>query len=148
MTLRELDPHTGEHALRGCIGHVVASQPLEATVRDSAIAAAFRDPRFAPVTLSELDDITVEISVLSPLRTVSSPQEVEPGKHGVMLSGSGRSGLLLPQVATEQNWDRETFLTHCCYKAGLSGDCWQHPETEIQVFTATVCTETELKGNV
>lgn len=147
VTLRMPDPQGGEPTLRGCIGHVVASQPLETTVKDSAVAAAVRDPRFPPLTLSELDDVTIEISVLSPLETVSSAQEVEPGKHGVMLSGFGRSGLLLPQVATEQNWDRETFLTHCCYKAGLSGDCWHNPATEIQVFTAIVFTESELEGN-
>lgn len=147
VTLRMPDPRGGEPALRGCIGHVVASQPLESTVKDSAVAAATRDPRFPPLTASELNDVTIEISVLSPLETVSSAQEVEPGKHGVMLSRSGRSGLLLPQVATERNWDRETFLTHCCYKAGLSGDCWHDSATEIQVFTATVFTESELEGN-
>lgn len=145
VTLRIPHPETRELSLRGCIGHVVATRPLAETVRDSAVSAAFRDPRFAPLTLPELEEVRFEISVLSPLRTVSSPQEVIPGRHGVMLSGFGRSGLLLPQVATEQGWDRETFLSHCCYKARLSEHCWQNPATEIQVFTATVFDETELE---
>jgi AmmeMemoRadiSam system protein A len=145
VTLRVPHAETGELALRGCIGHVVATRALEDTVRDSAVSAAFRDPRFAPITLPELEVVRFEISVLSPLRRVESPDEVIPGRHGVMLSAYGRSGLLLPQVATEQGWDRETFLSHCCYKAHLSQHCWQNPATEIQVFTATVFDETELE---
>jgi AmmeMemoRadiSam system protein A len=145
VTLRVPSPETGEPALRGCIGHVVGRGPLEDTVRDSAVSAAFRDPRFAPITRPELQAVRFEISVLSPLRRVESPEEVIPGTHGVMLSGFGRSGLLLPQVATEQGWDRETFLSHCCYKAHLSAGCWQNPATDIQVFTATVFDETELE---
>ena len=146
VTLRVSDPRGGEPALRGCIGHIIARQPLNETVRDAAVAAAFRDPRFAPITLPELETVRFEISVLSPLRRVSSPEEVIPGTHGVMLSATGHSGLLLPQVATEQGWDRETFLTHCCYKAHLAPECWRHPSTEIQVFTATVFDETEIVG--
>jgi AmmeMemoRadiSam system protein A len=145
VTLRVRDATADRPSLRGCIGHVVATRPLAETVRDSAVSAAFRDPRFPPLTLPELEHVIIEISVLSPLKTVASSDEVVPGKHGVMLSGFGRSGLLLPQVATEQGWDRDTFLTHCCYKAGLAGDCWQNPATEIQVFTATVFEETELE---
>lgn len=146
VTLRVPEPGGGEPALRGCIGHVIARQPLDETVRDAAVSAAFRDPRFAPITLPELESVRFEISVLSPLRRVSSPEGVIPGTHGVMLSASGHSGLLLPQVATEQGWDRETFLTHCCYKAHLAPECWRHPSTEIQVFTATVFDETEIVG--
>ncbi|NBF40554.1 MAG: AmmeMemoRadiSam system protein A [Spirochaetes bacterium] len=138
---REKPAGDGGGALRGCIGHVIARQPLEQTIRDAAVSAAFRDPRFDPITLPELERVRFEISVLSPLRRVSSPQEVIPGTHGVMVSASGHSGLLLPQVATEQGWERETFLTHCCYKAHLAPECWREPSTEIQVFTATVFDE-------
>lgn len=145
VTLRIPDPAGGEPALRGCIGHVEATRSLDDAVRDSAVSAAFRDPRFAPITLPELEQVRIEVSVLSPLRHVSSPEEVVPGRHGVLLSGFGRSGLLLPQVATEQSWDRETFLTHCCYKAHLSPECWKNAATEIQVFTAIVFDETELE---
>lgn len=146
VTLRVPEPGGGKPALRGCIGQVIARQPLNETVRDAAVSAAFRDPRFAPITLSELEIVRFEISVLSPPRRVSSPEEVIPGTHGVILSASGHSGLLLPQVATEQGWDRETFLTHCCYKAHLAPECWRNPSTEIQVFTATVFDESEVAG--
>jgi AmmeMemoRadiSam system protein A len=146
VTLRTTAPRKDEPDLRGCIGHVVATRPLAETVKDAAVSAALRDPRFSPVTLEELADIEIEISVLSPLRTVDSPEEVVPGTHGVMLTGFGRSGLLLPQVATEHGWDRETFLTHCCFKAGLTGDCWHNPATEIQVFTAIVFEESDVEG--
>ncbi|MFP4374200.1 MAG: AmmeMemoRadiSam system protein A [Spirochaetaceae bacterium] len=146
VTLRSLESPGAEPALRGCIGHVVASRPLDDTVRDAATAAAFRDPRFAPITLPELETVRFEISVLSPLRRVSSPEEVIPGKHGVMLSAHGHAGLLLPQVATEQGWDRETFLSHCCYKAHLAAACWRDASTEIQVFTATVFGEMDVVG--
>ncbi|MFP4637268.1 MAG: AmmeMemoRadiSam system protein A [Spirochaetaceae bacterium] len=146
VTLRMPTPGTGGPALRGCIGHVVGSGPLTETVADSAVSAAFRDPRFPPLTVPELERVYFEVSVLSPLRRVSSAEEVIPGTHGVLISAAGRSGLLLPQVATEQGWDRETFLSHCCYKAQLPGTCFRDPNAEIQVFTAIVFDEHEVNA--
>jgi AmmeMemoRadiSam system protein A len=124
--------------LRGCIGFVVARAPLIETVREAAQAAAFQDPRFAPLVLHELDEITLEISALSPLEPVSEPESIQVGVHGIMIHKGLHSGLLLPQVATEYGWDRETFLTHTCYKAGLPADCWRSPDARIEAFTAIV----------
>jgi AmmeMemoRadiSam system protein A len=128
--------HRGK--LRGCIGYVVARAPLIETVREVAQSAAFQDPRFAPLAKSEFPDISVEISVLSPLEPVSSVEAIEVGVHGIMIHKGFHSGLLLPQVATEYGWDRETFLTHTCYKAGLPGDCWRSKDARIEVFSAVV----------
>jgi AmmeMemoRadiSam system protein A len=128
--------HRGK--LRGCIGFVVARAPLIETVKEAAQSAAFQDPRFAPLTRNELEDVSLEISVLSPLEPISSLEAIEVGVHGIMIHKGFHSGLLLPQVATEYGWDRETFLTHTCYKAGLPGDCWRSPDTRIEVFSAIV----------
>jgi len=129
--------------LRGCIGQLVACQSLIDAVRDAAISAATQDPRFPPVTSEELDSIAIEISVLSPLREVEDPSEIEVGKHGVIVSQGRRHGVFLPQVATEQSWDRETMLTHLCAdKAGLPPDAWRSGAT-LQVFTAQVFSEHE-----
>jgi AmmeMemoRadiSam system protein A len=128
--------HSGK--LRGCIGYVVARAPLVETVKDAAQSAAFQDPRFPPLKRGEWEDVTLEISVLTPLEPVKSVEAIEVGVHGVMVRQGFRSGLLLPQVATEYGWDRETLLTHTCYKAGLPGDCWKSPETRIEVFSALV----------
>jgi AmmeMemoRadiSam system protein A len=125
-------------SLRGCIGFVVASKPLIQTVAEAAQSSAFADPRFPALKQQELQDIDIEISVLSPMRRIESVEEIRVGVHGIMLRNGFRSGLLLPQVATEYGWDRETFLTHTCYKAGLTGDCWRSPETEIEIFSAVV----------
>ena len=124
--------------LRGCIGFVVARAPLIDTVKETAQSAAFQDPRFAPLSRKEWEDVSLEISVLSPLREIESLEEIEVGVHGVMMRRGFQSGLLLPQVATEYGWDRETLLTHTCYKAGLAGDCWRSPETRIEIFSALV----------
>jgi AmmeMemoRadiSam system protein A len=128
-------------SLRGCIGFVVASKALIDTVVEAAQSSAFNDPRFSALSARELDQIEIEISVLSPLRRVESVEEIQVGVHGIMLRSGFYSGLLLPQVATEYGWDRQTFLTHTCYKAGLPGDCWRSADTEIQVFSAVVFSE-------
>jgi AmmeMemoRadiSam system protein A len=125
-------------ALRGCIGTFMASVPLHETVMDMAVAAATEDPRFEPVRPHELREIDIEISVLSPLRRVADPAEVEVGKHGVYITRGRHRGVLLPQVATEYGWDRETFLEHTCHKAGLPPEAWKEPGTIIEVFTAEV----------
>jgi AmmeMemoRadiSam system protein A len=124
--------------LRGCIGYVVARAPLIDTVRETAQSAAFQDPRFAPLSKREWPEVSLEISVLSPLKEAKSIEEIDVGVHGVMMHRGFQSGLLLPQVAMEYGWDRETLLTHTCYKAGLPGDCWRSPETRIEIFKALV----------
>lgn len=122
--------------LRGCIGYVIATSPLYETVIDTASAAAFDDPRFEPVQASEEPDLKIEISVLSPMFPIE-PEEVEVGKHGLMISHGMRRGLLLPQVPIEWGWDRETFLSQTCHKAGLPTDAWRHG-AKIEGFTAEV----------
>ncbi len=124
--------------LRGCIGYIRAVKPLYQTIREMALAAAFQDSRFTPVTKSELNDIDIEISVLTPLRKISSLDEIEVGKHGIYIVKDYYSGLLLPQVATEQGWDRKTFLEHTCIKAGLPGDAWKDSNAEIYIFSADI----------
>jgi AmmeMemoRadiSam system protein A len=122
--------------LRGCIGYVLPAGSVYQTVAETARAAAFDDPRFRPVTLEEAPQLRIEISVLSVPRPVR-PEEVEVGKHGLIVTAGARRGLLLPQVPLEWDWDRETFLSQTCVKAGLPADAWQHG-AEIQAFTAEV----------
>ncbi len=127
-----------EGVLRGCIGYIVATEPLFLTVARMAGAAAFEDPRFPPVTPEEFPHLDVEISILSPLEKVTDVAAVTPGIHGLYMRQGRCSGLLLPQVATEWNWDRETLLVQTCRKAGLSPDAWKDPATEIYWFQAEV----------
>ncbi|MCX5709058.1 MAG: AmmeMemoRadiSam system protein B [Candidatus Omnitrophica bacterium] len=128
--------------LRGCIGNMVGTQPLYLTVRDMAIEAATGDPRFSPVKLSELKNIEMEISVLSPLEKVDSAEKIELGKHGVIVRRGFNSGVFLPQVATETGWTKDEFLSHLCsQKAGLSPNAWKDKSTEIFIFTAEVFSE-------
>ena len=128
-----------EHGqLRGCIGYVSPLKPLYVTVREVAMFAALRDTRFRPVTAGELADLRYEISVLSPLRHVRDIQEIRVGQHGLLIHGGGREGLLLPQVASDEKWDRATFLEQVCYKAGLPPRAWQDPESDLFRFTALV----------
>ena len=124
--------------LRGCIGHVIGRLPLAETVRKVAAAAATKDPRFPPVSEEELDQLEIEISVMSPLREVKSYAEIEVGLHGILMRRGFHSGLLLPQVATQYGWDRQAFLEHTCRKAGLPEDCWKDSTTSIYVFSAEV----------
>ncbi|MBW2145915.1 MAG: AmmeMemoRadiSam system protein B [Deltaproteobacteria bacterium] len=124
--------------LRGCIGYIQPIKPLVLAIQEMAEAAAFRDPRFPPITADELDDLDIEISVLTPLRCIKDVNEIQVGKHGIYISKGYRSGILLPQVATEQGWDRQKFLEHTCLKAGLPKDAWKDSETEIKVFSAEI----------
>ncbi len=130
-------------ALRGCIGTFESDRPLYLTVAEMARSAAFNDPRFPPLSPEELDEVDIEISVLSPMRP-GRPEEVEVGKHGIYIVRGLHRGVLLPQVAVEYGWDRETFLDHTCLKAGLPPGCWRDPETEIYLFTSEVFGEKEL----
>jgi AmmeMemoRadiSam system protein A len=129
--------------LRGCIGHITAEQPLRLTVAEVAVSSAFEDPRFPPLGPTEIDRIVIEVSVLSRLRVASRPEDVTPGVHGVLVRRGLRSGLLLPQVATEQGWGRVELLDHTCRKAGLPPECWREPGTVIEVFQATVFSEAQ-----
>ena len=123
--------------LRGCIGNFVSDKPLYSLVQEMAIAAATQDPRFYPLKPSDLDDFELEISALSPLKKVSSVNEIQVGTHGLYITKNTYRGVLLPQVATEYGWDRETFLKHTCLKAGLPEHAWKK-ECEISTFTALV----------
>jgi len=125
-------------SLRGCIGYVEAIKPLVVTVSEMAAAAALRDPRFPPVGPDELDQLELEISVMSPIFKVTDTSEIQTGLHGLIVRRGAYQGLLLPQVATEYGWDRETFLSHTCRKAGLPPEAWKMEGTEISAFTAEV----------
>ena len=123
--------------LRGCIGYIQPIKPLCEAVRDMAIEAAVNDPRFTPLQKGELNEIEIEISVLSPLKKIEDVTEIEVGRDGIFIKKGFHSGLLLPQVATENNWDREEFLRHTCYKAGLPSDAWKEG-AEIYIFSAEI----------
>jgi len=122
--------------LRGCVGYVAPVAPLYRAVAETACAAAFEDSRFLPVTTEEAPRLEVSLSVLSRLFPIS-PEAVEVGRHGLVVSLGGRRGLLLPQVAVEQGWGRETFLDQTCRKAGLPLDAW-HKDATIEAFSAEV----------
>ncbi len=124
--------------LRGCIGNIRGNQPLHRTVAMMAEEAAFHDPRFRPVSREELEDLEIEISVLTPLRRIEDVEEIEVGKHGIYIERGLFTGLLLPQVATDHGWGRETFLEHTCHKAGLHKDAWKEEDTEIHIFSADI----------
>ncbi len=124
--------------LRGCIGHIIASYPLIETISQMAVAAAFEDPRFPPVSSDELKDLEIEISVLTPLRKITDVKKIEVGKHGIYIKKGFYSGILLPQVATEYGWDRDTFLEHTCMKAGLPQNAWKDKDTEIFIYSADI----------
>lgn len=129
---------TDDHRLRGCIGSVIPVDPLCRAVSRSAINAAFRDPRFLPLQSDELRGVALEISVMGPLVPVSSIDEIVCGRDGLIVRRGSLAGLLLPQVAAEHSWDRETFLSHTCAKAGLQPDAWRESDTRIERFAAHV----------
>lgn len=124
--------------LRGCIGNVQGAGELFRTVWDMAQSAAFKDPRFPPLTEGEFDAVEYEISILSPIEICPDTDAIEIGRHGLIMSRAGQSGLLLPQVPVEWKWDRETFLAQTCAKAGLPRDAWLDEGTTIFWFEAVV----------
>lgn len=124
--------------LRGCIGEVFPRRPLLVATQWAALAAAFSDPRFPPLSREELDEVRLEISILSIPRVLEDPEEVEVGKHGLIIIKGERMGLLLPQVPVEEGWDRAQFLKGVCRKAGLPEDAWKDEEAKLYVFTASV----------
>jgi hypothetical protein len=139
VTLR----HGGQ--LRGCIGHIEATESLADTVARCAVSAALHDPRFNPVSPDEIPGLQIEISVLTPPE-ITRPEDVQVGRHGLLISRRWQRGLLLPQVAVEYGLGRERFLEETCRKAGLPLDAWKDPETEIRAFTCEVFSE-EQPGN-
>jgi AmmeMemoRadiSam system protein A len=124
--------------LRGCIGSIHPVAPLYQAVSGSAINAAFRDPRFYPVTADEMTELVVEISVMGPIEPVKNVDEITVGRDGLIVSNARSAGLLLPQVATERGWDRETFLRQTCVKAGLAPETWSRSDCRIEKFAAEV----------
>jgi AmmeMemoRadiSam system protein A len=122
--------------LRGCIGHILADQPLVEVVARMAVSAALDDPRFPPVALEELRELRIEISLLSEpeLLLDPDPARIRPGEDGVLVRRAWRQGLLLPQVATELGWNAEQLLAGVCHKAGLEPEEWREPDTELYVF--------------
>lgn len=144
VTLREPMRHAGAfvtlHAggeLRGCIGYPGSQKPLDEVIAQCAVASATEDPRFPPVHFSELDGLTVEISVLTPIEPVGDVADIEVGRDGLVVEQGFRRGLLLPQVALEHEWDRETFLNHTCMKAGLKAGAWR-AGAQVSRFRAEV----------
>jgi AmmeMemoRadiSam system protein A len=132
---------SGEHHLRGCIGRMTASLPLEETVRIMAREAAFGDPRFPSLRPGELEQCHIEISALSPMAVCPNPQDVEVGVHGLYLTRGVRSGVLLPQVPLEQGWNRQEYLDYICIKAGLPPESYNAPDATLYTFTAVVFAE-------
>jgi len=132
--------HRGRE-LRGCIGQLSADTDLWRTIQRCAISAAVEDTRFKPVKEEELSSLEIEISVLTPSRLVDNPDQIEVGRHGILIIRGDRKGLLLPQVAQQFGWDRDTFLAQTCRKAGLAEDAWREPATEIYIFDAEVFSE-------
>jgi len=131
--------------LRGCIGQIGALEPLGRAVADCAARSAVEDPRFDPVREEEVAELEIEISILSPLEEIV-PEQVEAGRHGLVVVCGNHRGLLLPQVATEHHWGRERFLEETCAKAGLERDAWRDPATQLLAFTAEVFSESDLRA--
>jgi uncharacterized protein len=129
--------------LRGCIGVVEAFEPLGESIPRCAANAALRDPRFSPVRVEELPEIEIELSLLSPFEPILS-ENIEIGKHGLLISQGPKRGLLLPQVAVEHKLSRDRFLEETCLKAGLSANAWQEPDTKIFGFTCEVFSEAKI----
>jgi AmmeMemoRadiSam system protein A len=131
--------------LRGCIGQLPGKDELIHVVTHAAGMAALEDPRFLPMQRDDLGDLEIEISVLSELQDIA-PEDIVPGKHGLLVSRDGARGVLLPQVATQLGWSAQTFLEETCVKAGLDPSAWKEPETRVQAFTAEVFSESELRA--
>jgi hypothetical protein len=141
VTLREKDE------LRGCIGQMTGRKPLYLNVRDLAVESAVNDPRFPEMTLPELKDIDIEISVLSPLERAGSIDDIQIPKHGVLVKNGYNSGVFLPQVAVETGWSKEEFLSQLCsQKAGLKPDAWKDKNTELYIFSAEVFSEKDFRS--
>lgn len=131
--------------LRGCIGYIVSEKPLVDTVKDAAVQAAFSDPRFPALSRDEMNIIDLEISVLSKPFPLDSYDDIEIGKHGLILTEGLNRALLLPQVPVEHNLDRDAFLSALCSKAGLYEGYWREKKLKLEAFTAEVFSENDLE---
>jgi len=140
--------------LRGCIGYIEPTYPLYEVVHRVSVSSATEDPRFSSVLIEEMDEITIEISILTPpkLIKVDNPDEylekIKIGRDGLIAEQGFYKGLLLPQVPVEQNWGKEEFLSHTCMKAGLLPDAWADKNTKIYKFTGQIFTEIEPRGKI
>jgi len=122
-------------ALRGCLGRLESDRPLYLNVQYAALASALNDPRFQPVTLDELPDLDIEITVIHPMREIGDPHEIQLGRDGVLMRVGEKAGaLFLPQVAPEQGWDLENMLLNLCRKAGLPDDAWKRDDARFYAF--------------
>jgi uncharacterized protein len=137
VTLRKPD---GD--LRGCIGRIEpGGEPLWEVLRDSAVSAAVRDPRFPPVTAAELPELSLKVSVLTAPRSIPGPESFEVGRHGIIMELRGRSAVFLPEVATDFGWDCAATLSQLCRKAGLELEDWRDPGARFQVFETQLISE-------
>lgn len=130
--------------LRGCIGKLTSNTPLPKLVSEMAVSAVLEDTRFQSnrIKPSELGDLEIEVSILTPLQKIEDPLDLELGKHGIYIKKGPRNGCFLPQVATETGWSKEEFLSQCCQsKVGLSPNAWKEKDTEVYVFTAEIITK-------
>lgn len=143
-----------DRELRGCIGFPYPESPLADATINAAIYAATEDPRFAPLSRNELKTVILEVTVLTPPRRIAAqdprdlPKQVTVGQHGLIVEAHGSSGLLLPQVATEWNWDSTEFLMNCCMKANLPPDAWLLRDTKIMVFEGEIFEEARPDGEI
>ncbi|WP_320130537.1 AmmeMemoRadiSam system protein A [uncultured Sphaerochaeta sp.] len=138
VTLKEKN---SENRLRGCIGNIIGTKPLYKMVKELAIEAAFHDPRFPSVQIGELDNLTIEISVLTTPREIGSLDLFVPGRDGILLTLGFSRAVFLPQVATEQGWGKQEMLENLCLKAGLAPNSWQYPACRFETFQAIVFSE-------
>ncbi len=144
----------GRRELRGCIGYPRGYTNVATAIVSSALAAAFEDPRFPPLSQGELNEIVFEVSVLSPLERIRIddprrlPETIRVGYHGLVIEHGIFSGLLLPQVAVEYGWDEETFLCQTCMKAGLTPECWLDRRTTVYRFQAQIFAEKNPDGEI
>jgi uncharacterized protein len=136
---------TESGSLRGCIGYIISDQPLFDTICEAAIQASQNDPRFSPLQKSEIKNISIEISILSEPFPLNSYEEIEIGKHGLILEEKGRRGLLLPQVPIEHHLNREQYLDAICQKTGFFPGYWKTKQLKFSAFTATIFSEKELE---
>jgi len=152
VTINSIKP--GEKKLRGCIGYPYPTIPLTQAVIESAINSATQDPRFYPISLSELETVILEVSVLTPPQIIKVekpsqyPSKIKVGEDGLIVEKNVFKGLLLPQVPIEWKWNNEEFLCQCCIKAGLPPDCWLLKGTKIYKFQAIIFEEEKPKGEV
>lgn len=134
--------HTKDGHLRGCIGNILAYEPLYDNIIHNAFNSAFRDPRFTPVSsIEEFNSLKIEISILTPMTAVDSYKDIQIGKHGILFKLGRYSSVFLPQVAPEQGWTLEQTLSHLSMKAGLGPDSWRHIDAKFDVFEAIIISE-------